>query len=347
MLADFFMSFNKQIIVTGGAGYIGSHTCVELIKAGYEPVIIDDFRNSRTWIIDRISEISGFKPAVHQIDCTNDKAVDQVFKQYSNISGVIHFAAYKAVGESVNKPLMYFENNLGSLMAILAAMDNNKVEHLVFSSSCTVYGEPDSAMVTENTPIQTAASPYGQSKIISEQIIASYFSTKKPIKATLLRYFNPIGAHPSAKIGELPQGVPNNLVPYLTQTVKGIREKLTVFGNDYQTPDGTCIRDYIHVVDLADAHIKALQWSEKQEEDFCEAFNLGTGKGSSVLEIIDTFEKANNIKVNFEIGPRRSGDVEQIYAQPNKANKLLGWTCKYSLSDALKHSWDWEKSINE
>ena len=336
----------KQIIITGGAGYIGSHTVVELIEAGFEPVIIDDFRNSRPFILERIAEITGHVPIGYTIDCTDENEVATVFHKHQEAVGVIHFAAYKAVGESVEKPLEYYQNNLGSLIAVLKAMRSYKIENLVFSSSCTVYGEPNVPEVTEDTPIQKAASPYGATKIACEELIEWVFKSGISIKATLLRYFNPIGAHPSAKIGELPQGIPNNLVPYITQTAKGRREQLVVFGDNYDTPDGTNIRDYIHVVDLAQAHLAALRWSEKKDESFCEPFNLGTGKGSSVLEIIHTFEEVNGLKVNYRIGDRRPGDVVQIWANASKANKELNWHCKYSIRDALRHAWEWEKSLD-
>lgn len=336
---------SKKILVTGGAGYIGSHTVVELMLAGYEPIIIDDFRNSKPWIIDRIAELAGRYPLGHSVDCADEKEVLAVFKNYPDILGVIHFAAYKAVGESVQHPTRYYQNNVGSLCAVLNAMKECGVAHLVFSSSCTVYGEPGVAEVTEQTPIQKATSPYGDTKITCEKIIQFVKDSGQPIKAALLRYFNPIGAHPSARLGELPNGVPNNLVPYITQTAAGIRKELTVFGNDYSTPDGTNIRDYIHVVDLATAHVQAIDWLLKQETNTCEAFNLGTGKGTSVLEIIHNFEAVNGLKLNYKIGPRRAGDVEQIFANPAKAEKALGWGCKYSVADALRHSWDWEKTL--
>ncbi|MEZ4923594.1 MAG: UDP-glucose 4-epimerase GalE [Crocinitomicaceae bacterium] len=336
---------SKKIVVTGGAGYIGSHTVVELINAGFTAVIVDDFRNSKNWIIDRLEDLTGEKLILHRIDCNNETELQVVFEQHQDIVGVIHFAAYKAVGESVQEPVMYYQNNVGSLCALLNVMRSHKIEHLVFSSSCTVYGQPENPVVTENTSIQKAASPYGATKIACEQLLEYTLGSEHPIKATLLRYFNPIGAHPSGLIGELPQGVPNNLVPYITQTANGIREALTVHGNDYNTIDGTCIRDYIHVVDLADAHVKAIQWSLSQEKPFCEPFNLGTGKGSTVLEIINTFEEVNQLKLNYKIGPRREGDVEQIWADPSKANKVLGWHCKYDIRDALEHSWKWEKNI--
>jgi len=334
---------SNQIIVTGGAGYIGSHTVVELMDAGYEPIIIDDFRNSKNWILDRIEEITGKKVACYSVDCSDEKAVLDVFEKHVDAIGVIHFAAYKAVGESVQKPTMYYQNNVGSMSAVLNAMEKTKIERLVFSSSCTVYGQPATAEVTEETPVQNATSPYGDTKITCEKMIRFVYESSQPIKATLLRYFNPIGAHPSAKIGELPNGIPNNLVPYITQTAIGIREQLVVNGNDYSTPDGTNIRDYIHVVDLAKAHVQAIVWLTKQNKSCCEPINLGTGKGNSVLEIIDTFETVNGLLLNYKIGPRRSGDVEQIFANADKAKKLLKWKCTYSVADALKHSWAWQQ----
>jgi UDP-glucose 4-epimerase len=333
----------NQIIVTGGAGYIGSHTVVELIDAGYEPIIIDDFRNSQNWILERIEEITGKKVVCYSVDCANQKDVLDVFQKHRDAKGVIHFAAYKAVGESVQKPTMYYQNNIGSMSAVLNAMEKTKMERLVFSSSCTVYGQPATAEVMEETPIQNATSPYGDTKITCEKMIRFVHESGQPIKAALLRYFNPIGAHPSAKIGELPNGIPNNLVPYITQTAIGIREQLVVNGNDYATPDGTNIRDYIHVVDLAKAHVQAIVWLTKQNKTCCEPINLGTGKGNSVLEIIDTFETVNGLLLNYKIGPRRSGDVEQIFANVDKAKKLLKWKCTYTVADALKHSWAWQQ----
>lgn len=339
------IELKNQIVVTGGAGYIGSHTVVELIKAGFEPIIVDDFRNSKPWILDRLTEITGVVSKHYAIDCVDEAALRKVFQENKNIGGVIHFAAYKAVGESVDHPVMYYQNNIASLCTVLNVMKTEEVNNLVFSSSCTVYGEPANPVVTENTPIQTAASPYGATKIVCEQLIEFAAHAQKNLQGTLLRYFNPIGAHESAKIGELPQGIPNNLVPYITQTANGIRECLTVNGDDYSTEDGTCVRDYIHVVDLAKAHVKAILWAKQKDEGFVEAFNLGTGKGSSILEIIHTFEKVNNVKLNYKIGGRRAGDVEQIYANPSKAEKELNWSCEYGIADALKHSWNWEKNI--
>lgn len=338
---------SKKILVTGGTGYIGSHTVVELVNAGYTPIVVDDFRNSKPFILDRLKEITGKDIIFFKADCTNELQMDKVFNQHPDIDGVIHFAAYKAVGESVKQPLKYYKNNIGSLVVVLELMEKYQVKNLVFSSSCTVYGEPDSVVVDETTPIKEAESPYGETKIVSEKIIKHTVNASQHLKGVLLRYFNPIGAHPSAKIGELPQGVPNNLLPYLTQTANGIRKELTIFGGDYNTKDGTCIRDYIHVVDLAQAHVKALNWLEKQTLPVVDAFNIGTGKGSTTLEVVKTFEKVNQIKVNYKIGDKRAGDVEQIYANANKAKNELNWTCNYTLADALKHQWAWEKNINK
>lgn len=336
---------NKEVIVTGGAGYIGSHTVVELINAGFHPIILDDFRNAKPWILDRITEITGTKVLHYAIDCQDEKAISSVFASHKDAVGVIHFAAHKAVGESVKEPVMYYQNNVGSLCAVLSAMKLHGINNLVFSSSCTVYGDSKTAVVDENTETLPAESPYGDTKMTCEKIVQFQHKANSDFKGTLLRYFNPIGAHPSALIGELPQGVPNNLVPYITQTAKGIREKLTVFGSDYDTPDGTNIRDYIHVVDLAKAHVKALLFGNDKTDGFCEVINLGTGKGSSVLEIIHTFEEVNDLKLNYEIGQRREGDVPQIYANAQKANDLLNWTCEFTIKDALKHAWNWEKGI--
>lgn len=336
---------SKKILVTGGAGYIGSHTVVELVEAGFSPIIVDDFRNSKAFILDRINALTNSTIPFYQIDCNDSVQMEQIFTDHPELNGVIHFAAYKAVGESVNKPLMYYKNNVGSLVVLLELMEKYKVKNLVFSSSCTVYGEPDEPVVTEETELQPATSPYGETKLICEKIINHTQSTSDNLTAVLLRYFNPIGAHPSATLGELPQGIPNNLLPYLTQTVSGVRDILTVFGNDYSnTLDGTCVRDYIHVVDLAKAHVKSLEWLNESEESIVETFNLGTGNGSSVLEVITTFEEVNNEKVNYVVGPKRPGDVEQIYADATKAKTILGWECQYTLADSLKHSWEWEKS---
>ncbi len=335
----------NEVLVTGGAGYIGSHTVVELIKAGYQPIIVDDFRNSKPFILDRLKEITGKDVTHYNTNCNDKIAMKAIFKSHSHIKSIIHFAADKAVGESVSHPIKYYQNNLNSLTTVLELMHEFKITNIVFSSSCTVYGEPEEPVVDESIPIQQATSPYGDTKIVGEKIIQFTAKAHQTFSAALLRYFNPIGAHESSLIGELPQGIPNNLVPYLTQTAKGIRDQLTVYGNDYPTPDGTCIRDYIHVVDLAQAHVKALSWLENKPIGIVEPFNIGTGKGSSVKEIIDTFETVNNISVNHVFGERREGDVIQIYADPTKAKKELKWEAKYSLADSLKHAWAWEKNI--
>jgi len=336
----------KKILVTGGAGYIGSHTVIELVKSGFDPIIIDDFRNSKPFILDVLEELTNQPIKFYNIDCNDEEGMGKIFNEHKDLYGVIHFAAHKAVGESVNYPLMYYKNNIGSLVTLLDLMEKNTIKNLVFSSSCTVYGEPDSVVVTESTKIQQATSPYGDTKITCEKIIDYTVDTSKTLQAVKLRYFNPIGAHPSAKLGELPQGIPNNLLPYLTQTVNGIREVLTIYGDDYEnTTDGTCVRDYIHVVDLAKAHVKSLEWLDNESEPIVEVFNVGTGNGSSVLDVINTFEQVNGEQVNFRIGPRREGDVEQIYANASKAKKVLGWECEYTLADSLKHSWEWEKNI--
>jgi UDP-glucose 4-epimerase len=337
---------SHKILITGGAGYIGSHTVVELINAGYTPVIVDDFRNSKPFIIKRIEKITKQPILFHQVDCTDKEKMSLVFKAHSDLKGVIHFAAYKAVGESVEKPLMYYKNNINSLISVLELMEEYKISNFVFSSSCTVYGEPDTVEVSENTPIKKALSPYGDTKITGEKIIEFAVKSSSHLKAVLLRYFNPIGAHPSGLIGELPQGVPNNLLPYLTQTVMGKRKVLTVYGNNYNTKDGTCIRDYIHVVDLAKAHVKALEWLFKQNKPSVEIFNIGTGQGNTTLDVITSFEKVNHKKVNYQIGNRRPGDVEQIYANTQKANTILEWNNEYTLADALKHAWNWEQKLN-
>ena len=334
-----------KVLVTGGAGYIGSHTVVELINAGYQPIVVDDFRNSKPFILDRLKEITKTDIIHYPVNCNDANAVRSIFDTHPEIKSVIHFAADKAVGESVNDPVKYYQNNLNSLATVLRIMHEFKVPHLVFSSSCTVYGEPDKPVVDESIPIQQAISPYGDTKIVGEKMVQFTAKAHQSFNATLLRYFNPIGAHETSLIGELPQGIPNNLVPYLTQTVKGIREQLTVFGNDYPTPDGTCIRDYIHVVDLAKAHVKALAWLADKNIGIVEPFNIGTGKGSSVKEIIDTFEAVNQLPVKHAYGKRREGDVVQIYADPTKAKNNLGWEAEYTLADSLKHAWEWEKNI--
>ena len=336
----------KKILVTGGTGYIGSHTTVELIEEGFEPIIVDNLYNSEAEVIDRIQQITGVRPLLEVFDlCDHDK-LDKFIKNHRDISAIIHFAAYKAVGESVNKPLDYYRNNLFSLVNLLEGMKRHDIPDLVFSSSCTVYGQPEKLPVTEDAPIKTAVSPYGNTKQIGESIIKDTAASDNNIKAISLRYFNPIGAHPSALIGELPRGVPENLVPYLTQTGYGIREELKVFGDDYNTPDGSCIRDYLHVVDLAKAHVIAIKrLLEGKNKTNYEIFNLGTGKGVSVLEAIKSFERVTGLKLKYKIVGRRAGDIEKIWADPSFANKELGWKTLSSLDEAMKTAWDWEKMI--
>jgi UDP-glucose 4-epimerase len=334
----------KKILVTGGTGYIGSHTTVELIEEGFEPIIVDNLYNSEAVVIDRIQKITGVKPHLEIFDLCDQEKLDRFIQKNNDISAVIHFAAYKAVGESVNKPLEYYRNNLLSVINLLDVMKRHGIPSLVFSSSCTVYGQPEKLPVTEDAPLQPATSPYGNTKQIGESIIRDTTVSDKNIKAISLRYFNPIGAHPSALIGELPRGIPENLVPFLTQTGYGIREELKVFGNDYNTPDGSCIRDYLHVVDLAKAHVIAIKrLTEGKNKTNYEVFNLGTGKGVSVLEAIKSFERVSGIKLKYKIVGRRAGDIEKIWANPSYANKELGWKTLSSLDEAMKTAWDWEK----
>ncbi|WP_026947454.1 UDP-glucose 4-epimerase GalE [Algoriphagus marincola] len=334
----------KKILITGGAGYIGSHTAVELINSGFEPIIIDDFSNSKEQVLERLEEITGKKIACYRGDCADRSLLDQVAKDHQ-LSGVIHFAAFKAVGESTELPLKYYRNNLVSLIEIMEFMRDHKIQDLVFSSSCTVYGQPDVLPVTEATPRKDAESPYGNTKKVCEDMLVDFVKSKPGIRVISLRYFNPVGAHPSGKIGELPQGKPNNLVPFVTQTAAGIREKLTVFGDDYDTPDGSCVRDFIHVMDLADAHVKALAYLDEKQNNFYDVFNVGTGKGDTVLQVIKTFEEVTNVKLNYEIGPRRPGDVVKIWADTKKINEVLGWYPKYSLADSMRDSWNWQKGL--
>ncbi len=338
----------SRILVTGGTGYIGSHTAVELMQQGYDVTIVDNLSNSSIDVLDGIAEIVGRKPEFANVDCGNFMDLDQVFKQYSDIEGVIHFAASKAVGESVEKPLLYYRNNLGSLVTLLEVMRLHGVKNLVFSSSCTVYGQPDAQHlpVDETAPIQKALSPYGNTKQINEEIICDEAHADKTLNATILRYFNPIGAHPSALIGELPNGVPQNLLPFITQTAAGLRPELKVFGNDYNTPDGSCIRDYIYVVDLAKAHVKAIdRMLNAKDRQQVEVFNLGTGTGLSVLTLINEFEAATGVKIPYTIVGRREGDIEQVWAAPEKANKILGWKADTPIRDVLASAWKWEKHI--
>lgn len=335
-----------SIIVTGGAGYIGSHTVVELFHAGYRPVIIDNFVNSDKKVIDGIESIIGASLPVYEGDCNDAAFIDQVLGREKDIIGCIHFAAYKAVGESVEKPLKYYSNNINSLLVLIEQMLDHGIPDLVFSSSCTVYGQPDILPVTEESPKKPAESPYGNTKQICEEILEDSYTSGASLRSISLRYFNPIGAHESSKIGELPIGIPSNLVPFLTQTVAGLRNELVVFGDDYNTPDGSCIRDYINVVDLAVAHVKALEYLGKQHESsFYDIFNLGTGTGNSVLEVINTFENVTGMKVNYRIGNRRDGDIEKVWADTNKANNKLNWKAERSLEQSLIDSWNWQKSL--
>lgn len=336
-----------KILVTGGAGYIGSHTVVELVEAGFEPVLIDNFSNSKESALEGIKAILGRDLVCHKIDCADAGALKRVFEQEQNIAGVIHFAAYKAVGESVDEPLKYYHNNVGSLVTLLQVMEAFNVFNLVFSSSCTVYGIPEELPVTEQTPVQKANSPYGNTKKMCEEILADLASSGSRMKSIALRYFNPIGAHPSAKIGELPLGVPNNLVPFITQTAAGIREQITVFGNDYDTSDGTCIRDYVHVVDLAKAHVVAVERLLQNKAESIEFYNVGTGTGNTVLEAIHAFEHATGQKLNYKIGPRRAGDVPKIYADVTKATEVLGFKTTSTLEEAMKSAWDWQLSLQK
>ena len=337
----------QTILVTGGTGFIGSHTSVELIEAGYDVVIVDDLSNSKIEVLDGIEKITGVRPAFEQVDLRDRKATENVFRKYPKIEGIIHFAASKAVGESVQKPLMYYRNNIVSLVNLLELMPEYGVEGIIFSSSCTVYGQPnpENLPVTENAPHQKATSPYGNTKEINEQIILDYIHSGANIKSIVLRYFNPIGAHPSALIGELPNGVPNNLIPFVTQTAMGVRKELTIFGNDYNTPDGTCIRDYIYVVDLAKAHVAAMKRILDNKSDNIEYFNIGTGHGNTTREIVETFEKATGVKVNGKFGPRREGDIEKIWGDCTKANTVLGWKADTPLSDVLASAWKWQEKL--
>lgn len=338
----------NKVLVTGGTGYIGSHTVVELQNSGYEVVIADNLSNSKIEVLDGIEAITGIRPLFEKVDLSCVKECTDFFQRHRGIQAIIHFAASKAVGESVVKPLLYYRNNLNSLMNILEAMKEFKIPNLVFSSSCTVYGQPDKLPVTEATPRKEAESPYGNTKTICEDIIRDTTKANPELKGIALRYFNPIGAHPSTKIGELPLGVPGNLIPFLTQTVAGMRAELSVFGNDYNTPDGSCIRDYINVVDLAKAHVVAISRliGEKQKTNY-EFFNIGTGKGVSVLELIESFERATGEKVPHKIVERRAGDIEQIYADTTFSNKELGWQSEKSLDETLLSAWNWQVALNK
>jgi len=338
---------NKKILVTGGTGYIGSHTTVELQNAGYEVVIMDNLSNSNITVLDGIEKIAGHRPVFYQTDCNDKAGVEKILIENPGIAGIIHFAASKAVGESVQLPLLYYRNNIVSLLNLLELMPLYNIHGIVFSSSCTVYGQPDILPVTEQAPIKPALSPYGNTKQINEEIIRDVIYAGAPFKSILLRYFNPIGAHPSAEIGELPIGVPQNLVPFLTQAAAGIRQELSVFGNDYDTPDGSCIRDYINVVDLAKAHVIAIdRMLNNRSKDNLEIFNLGTGNGVSVLELINTFEEATGVKVPHKIVGRREGDIEKVWADPHHANEVLGWKAQETLKDTLQSAWKWQMKIS-
>ncbi len=337
-----------KILVTGGTGYIGSHTVVELQNAGFEVFIVDNLSNSEANVVDRIEKITGIRPGFKFVDCVEYKSLEAIFEENNGFDAIINFAASKAVGESVEQPLMYYENNLMILINLLKLMLKDNSNNLVFSSSCTVYGQPEVLPVTESAPIQPALSPYGNTKQICEEIIRDTIYANSGLNSVILRYFNPVGAHASAEIGELPNGIPNNLLPFVTQTAMGKRAKLRVFGDDYNTPDGSCIRDYINVVDLAKAHVIAVQRIlENKNKTQVETFNLGTGTGLSVLEIIREFEKVNGVKVPYEIVGRREGDIEQVWADPAFANTELGWKAEASIEETLRTAWAWEQKLNQ
>ena len=333
-----------NILVTGGAGYIGSHTVVELVLAGHRPIIIDNLDNSSKVAIEGIEKILQQSVTFYEGDCRNAELVEKIILE-EKINGIIHFAAHKAVGESVAEPIKYYDNNLGSTLVLLQVMEKMSIKNLVFSSSCTVYGEPDIIPVTEETPRKPATSPYGNTKAMCEDILRDTVLAGKNRSIIALRYFNPVGAHPSAEIGELPSGVPNNLVPYITQTAAGVRPKLTLFGSDYNTPDGTNVRDFIHVVDVAKAHVAAIQYLDNQEVNYYDTFNIGTGNGNTVLEVVTTFEAVNNLKLNYEIGARRPGDVEKVYGNVEKAARLMNWQAEKTLAESLQDAWRWEKKL--
>lgn len=338
----------ETILVTGGTGFIGSHTTVELIQNGYDVVIVDNLSNSNASVVDGIEKITGVRPEFEKVDCCDYAAMENVFEKHKGISGIIHFAASKAVGESVQKPLLYYRNNINSLINLLELMPKHGVKGIIFSSSCTVYGQPSAANlpVTEEAPMQKALSPYGNTKQVNEEIIQDYIHSGAPIKSIILRYFNPIGSHPSALIGELPNGVPMNLIPFVTQTAIGIRKELKIFGNDYNTPDGTCIRDYIDIMDLAKAHVKAMERILNENGTGpVEVFNIGTGNGLSTLQIVEGFEKATGVKLNWHYAPRREGDIEKVWANPHKANTVLGWKASVEIEDTLRSAWKWQQKL--
>lgn len=337
-----------KVLLTGGLGFIGSHTAVVLIERGYDVVIVDDLSNTTEDPLDGIASITGVRPHFEKVDLSRYDEIAAFFERHSHFDGVIHFAAYKAVGESYENPLKYYRNNLTSLSLLLEHCLERQIRHMIFSSSCTVYGEAEKLPINESAPVQAALSPYGNTKQIGEEIIQDTIKVNPELHCIALRYFNPIGAHPSAAIGELPLGKPLNLVPFVTQTAAGVREQLSVFGNDYDTPDGTNVRDYIHVMDIADAHVTALErLFEKKNSSAYEVFNLGTGKGSSVLEVIQSFERVSGEKLNYRIVERRQGDVTAAYADTQKANEELGWKAQYTLDDAMRDAWRWEKKIRK
>lgn len=337
-----------KILVTGGTGFIGSHTTVELQNAGYDVVIIDNLSNSNEEVLDGIEHITGKRPVFVKGDCTDLSTLRKLFEDNPGIEGIIDFAASKAVGESMHKPILYYRNNLNILLNLLDLTPEYGVKAFVFSSSCTVYGEPDLNPITEDAPIKKATSPYGETKQVGEDIIHDVVNSGAPIKAIILRYFNPIGAHPSAEIGELPNGVPQNLIPYLTQTAIGIRKELSIFGDDYDTPDGSCIRDFINIVDLAKAHVKALdRMLEDKNDENLEYFNIGTGEGLSVLQLLDAFQRATGVEVPHKIVGRREGDIVKIWADPSKANKVLGWKAETPIEDTMRSAWNWQKKLRE
>jgi len=336
----------NEILVTGGAGYIGAHTLVELIASGYSPIVLDNLSRSSLRLLEGVKEITGKNIPFYQSDCTDKTELARIFARHPNLVGVMHFAAYKSVNESVENPLLYYRNNILSVVALLEAMSEAGVNRLIFSSSCTVYGQPDIIPVTEGAPFKRPESPYGATKQMSERILEDAVHSFPGLRVISLRYFNPIGAHPSGLIGELPIGVPNNLAPYITQAAMGKRKKLTVFGTDYDTPDGSCLRDFIHVVDLSKAHVLAMAKIDNVPSRF-EAFNLGTGIPCSVLELIHAFIRVTGVQVPFELGPRRAGDIEKVYADPVKSNRMLNWKTERSIEDALRDAWNWEKRIGD
>ncbi len=341
---DYSMN-SQKVLVTGGAGYIGAHTVVELVQAGWEPVVVDDLSRSNISLIAGVEKIVGRKISFHKVDCNDGAQLRNVFKKNKDIASVIHFAAFKSVNESVQQPLAYYQNNIGSLLTVLGVMKEFSVTRLIFSSSCTVYGQPDQIPVTEEAPFKRAESPYGATKQMCERILEDETAVRKELRVVSLRYFNPIGAHPSSHIGELPIGIPNNLVPFITQTAIGKRNQLTVFGADYNTPDGSCLRDFIHIVDLAQAHVRALQKIDNLPHAY-EPVNLGSGKPVSVLELVKTFTQVNGVPLNYTLGPRRAGDIEKVFADPRKSLTLLDWKTKLSIQDALRDAWKWEQKLH-